>query len=145
MENVTVQRNAFIFCRYTVAVLVWLAVFLEGARVYLLAVTLVILALSAWLKVHHAPLVWLYTATLGRVIPSEDVVLDVRAMRVAHTAGAVLALVALSLALRSSPIAVWFTLGFALLKTLSAVGLCPAYKLYGCVTKGGCCALTSRR
>lgn len=146
MENVTVQRNAFIFCRYSVAVLVWAALFFPGIRAYLLGATLAILVLSALLKVHRAPLVWFYTQTLGRFIKSPDVVLDVRGMRIAHMLGAVLALVALSLAMRDSPLAVYFVGGFALLKTASAVGLCPAYKLYGCVMKGGgCCALTGKR
>lgn len=143
MENVTLQENAFIFCRYTVALMVWAALIFKSA--YLLVAVLVILVLSALLKVHRAPLVWLYTVTLGRVIKSKDVVLDVRGMRVAHTLGAALALASLSLVLRDSPIAWYFVGGFALLKAASAVGLCPAYKLYGCMVKGGCCALTGKR
>ena len=143
MENVTVQRNAFIFCRYTVAVLVWAALVFQSTA--LLWVVLIILALSALLKVHHAPLVWLYTKTLGRWVKSPDVVLDVRAMRFAHTLGSVLALVSLSLVYRQSVYAWYFVAAFALLKTLSAVGLCPAYKLWGCATQGSCCALTPKR
>jgi hypothetical protein len=35
---------------------------------------------------------------------------------------------------------------FGVLKTVSALGFCPASKLYGCVIKeGGCCALTGKR
>lgn len=143
MENVTVQRNAFIFCRYTVAVLIWSSLIFHS--VWPIVAALFILALSAILKVHHAPLVWLYTQTLGRVIKSRDVVLDVKGMRVAHTMGTVLALVAVSLIWRGSPIAWYFVGLFAVLKTLSAVGLCPAYKLYGCMKSGGCCALTGKR
>lgn len=143
MENVTVQQNAFVFCRYSVAILIWLALLFQS--VYVLAVVLLILALSALVKVHRAPMVLLYTHTFGRFIASKDVVLDVRAMRFAHTLGAVLALVSVSLVLRESPFAWWFVAGFALLKTMSALGFCPAYKLYGCATSGGCCALTGRR
>jgi hypothetical protein len=143
VENVTVQRNAFIFCRYTVALLIWCALIFHN--VYLLWVAFVILALSALLKVHRAPLVWVYTKTLGRLIKSEDVVLDVRAMRFAHTLGSVLALVSLSLVYRESPFAWYFVAGFAALKTLSALGVCPAYKLWGCAAQGGCCALTGKR
>ncbi|MHB1342173.1 MAG: DUF4395 family protein [Coriobacteriia bacterium] len=146
MENVTVQRNAFLFCRYSVAILVWVALFVGGVRIYLLGAVFVIMALSALLKVHRAPMVWLYTKTLGRFIKSKDVVLDVRAMRVAHGLGALLALISMSLVWRDHPFAVYVVAGFALLKSASAVGLCPAYKLYGCVTKGGgCCALTGKR
>lgn len=146
MDNVTIQRNAFIFCRYSMAVVVWAALFAESIRAYLLGAVFVIMALSALLKVHRAPMVWIYTNTLGRFIESKDVVLDVRAMRWAHGLAALLSLICLSLVLRDSPFAVYVVGGFALLKTASAVGLCPAYKLYGCVTRGGgCCALTGKK
>lgn len=143
MANVTIQRNAFLFCRYSVALMVWAALIFRNA--YLLAAVFAILALSALLTVRWAPMVWLYTQTLGRVISSADVVLDTKAMRVAHTLGAVLALVCLALIYHESPLAWWVVGAFALLKTASAVGVCPAYKLYGCMAKGGCCALTRKR
>lgn len=143
MENVTVQRNAFVFCRYSVAALIWLALILQSVQV--LVLVFLILALSALLKVHRAPMVWLWTNTLGRVFSSAEVVLDVRAMRFAHTLGAVLAAVSISLTWRESPFGWWFVAGFALLKTTSALGFCPAYKLWGCATAGGCCALTQKR
>lgn len=143
MENVTIQRNAFIFCRYSIAIAVWAALIFKS--IYLLDAVFVILVLSFALKVHRAPMVWLYTNTLGRVIASKDVVLDVRGMRFAHGMGAVLALVSISLVWRGSPFAWYFVALFAALKTLSAVGVCPAYKLFGCMTQGGCCALTGKR
>lgn len=143
MANAIVQRNAFLFCRYSVAVLIWAALLLRS--IPLLASVLAILALSALLTVRRAPMIWLYTSTLGRFVPSADAVLDVPAMRFAHSAGAAMAFVAVVLVLRGFPIAWWFVAGFAALKTLSAVGFCPAYKIYGCALKGGCCAVTSRR
>ena len=143
MDNVTVQNNAFVFCRYSLAVMVWAALLFRN--VYVLAAVFVILALSALLKVERAPMVWVYTNTAGRFVESRDVVLDVRAMQVSHFAGAVLALVALVLVAANSPAAWPFVAAFALLKTTSALGFCPAYKLYGCAVKGGCCALTGKR
>lgn len=143
MENVVVQRNAFVFCRYGVAVLVWAALLLRS--VPLLVAVFAILALSAALKVQRAPMVWLYSETLGRALPSEEVVLDARAMRAAHTAGALMALLCLA-ALGVNATAGWlFVAVFAVLKTASALGFCPAYKLYGCLAAGGCCALTGKR
>jgi hypothetical protein len=142
MDNVTIQNNAFVFCRYSVAVLVWLALTLHS--IVLLGVVFLVLALSALLKVERAPMVWLYTNTVGRVVTSKDVILDVKAMRVAHTAGAVMAAVALTLAAVHSPATWWFVAVFAALKTASALGFCPAYKIYGCAVKGGCCALTAK-
>lgn len=143
MANVTVQQNAFLFCRYGVAAMVWAALFLESAR--MLALVFAIMALSALLTVRRAPMIVLWTYTLGRLIPSKDVVLDIKGMRFAHTLGAVFALVCLSMAYRQAPGAWIVVTAFAVLKTLSAVGLCPAYKLYACVGSGGCCAITGKR
>ena len=144
MENVTIQNNAFVFCRYSVAVLVWIALFAKS--IWVLGLVFVVLALSALLKVRRAPMVWLYTRTLGRLVPSKDVVLDVEAMRFAHTLGAVLALVSVLLVWWGSPGAWYFVIVFAALKSVSAFGFCPASKLYGCVVKGGgCCALAAKR
>ena len=144
MSNVTVQNNAFVFCRYSIAALIWLALIFES--IWLLVVVLVVLAFSAALTVRRAPMIWLWTNTLGRIIRSRDVVLDVDAMRFAHSLGAVLALVSVALVWRGNPIAWWVVALFGLLKTVSALGFCPASKLYGCVIKeGGCCALTAKR
>lgn len=144
MENVTVQNNAFVFCRYSIAVLVWLALIFQS--IWLLVVAFLVLGLSAWLKVPRAPMIWIYTNTLGRLIPSKDVILDVKAMRFAHTLGTVLAAVSIALVYAHSPAAWYFVGAFALLKSVSAFGFCPASKLYGCVIKGGgCCALAGRR
>lgn len=142
MDNVTVQRNAFVFCRYSVALLVWAALVLKSA--WLLGLVLAILAVSAVVTVRWAPMVWLYTVTAGRFIESPPVVLDIKAMRVAHGLGALLALISLSLVLRGSPFAWYFVAFFALMKSLSALGFCPAYKLYGCMSAGGCCAVSRK-
>jgi hypothetical protein len=144
VSSVTVQNNAFIFCRYSIAALIWLALIFES--MWLLVAACVVLALSALVTVRRAPMIWLWTNTLGRIVPSRDVVLDVAAMRFAHSLGAVLALVSVALVWRGNPIAWWFVAAFGLLKTVSALGFCPASKLYGCVIKeGGCCALTGKR
>lgn len=144
MSSVTVQNNAFIFCRYSIAALIWLALIFES--IWLLVVAFVVLGLSALFTVRRAPMIWLWTNTLGRIVPSRDVVLDVEAMRFAHSLGTVLALVSVALVWRGNAIAWWFVAAFGLLKTVSALGFCPASKLYGCVIKeGGCCALTGKR
>lgn len=150
MPNVTLQRNAFIFCRYSVALLVWSAVVLEAMHteyaVYPLLLVLVIMVLSALLGVHRAPLVQLYTHTLGRAVPSSDVVLDLRGMRISHTLASLLALVGVVAVWRDRPFALGFLIFFALLKTFSAIAGCPLYKLYGCTIGGGrCCSFLNKR
>ena len=144
MQNVTIQRNAFIFCRYSVAVLVWSALIFRS--IWPLWVVLAIMVLSAVLGVHRAPLVWLWTQTLGRVIRSEDQVLDLQGMRISHAVASGLAVIAIIGVWRDQPWAWWFVLAFALLKTLSAVAGCPLYKLYGCTIGGGrCCSFLKAR
>jgi hypothetical protein len=143
MDYAIVQRNAFIFCRYSVAALVWVALLLQS--VWVLLAVFVILAASALLTVRRAPMILLWTWTLARFFPSDEDVLDIKAMRFAHGLGAMMALVGLLLVWSASPFAWWFVGAFAILKTTSALGWCPAYKLWGCLAKGGCCALTSKR
>lgn len=144
MRNVTVQDNAFVFCRYSVAVLVWSSLVFRS--IYPLWAVLAVMALSAVLGVDRAPLVWLWTNTLGRVVPSKDVVLDLRGMRISHAVASGLAVIAIIGVWREQPWAWWFVGGLALLKTFSAVAGCPLYKLYGCTIGGGkCCSFLRAR
>ncbi len=140
-----VSAAAFFFCRYTVAAVLWAGYFLR--RVELVAAVFAVLALSAALGIRRAPLVWLYSRTLDRWRPSRRVLLDVRAMRFAHTLGAAFGLACLALLLLPDPRPGWSaTFVFGLLKTVSAVGLCPAYKLFTCLTSGGaCCAFLRKK
>lgn len=143
MDYAIVQRNAFIFCRYSVAALVWVALLLQN--VWVLLAVFVVLALSALLTVRWAPMILLWKWTLARIFPSEEEILDIKGMRFAHGLGAMMALIALSLVWHGNPFAWWFVGLFAILKTTSALGWCPAYKVWGCLAEGGCCAITSKR
>ena len=143
MEYAIVQRNAFIFCRYSIAALIWVALLFQN--IWVLLAVFVILALSFALTVRRAPMIMLWTWTLARIFPSEEDVLDINGMRFAHGMGAMLALIGLSLVWHGNPFAWWFVGVFAILKTTSALGWCPAYKVYGCLKSGGCCALTAKR
>lgn len=143
MDYAIVQRNAFIFCRYGVAALIWVALLTQSIGV-LLAV-FAILLLSALFSVRRAPMIVLWNHTLGRTFPSDEEVLDVAAMRFAHGLGAMMALIGLSMVWHGNPFAWWFVAAFAVLKTTSALGWCPAYRLWGCMKAGGCCALTGKQ
>ena len=138
-EPVAVPKAAFIFCRWTMAAVVWAAWIWQSLSLLLFAA--IIFAASAALKVNRAPLVWLYTKTVNRLAPSSEVLLDVRGMRFAHIVGAVFALVCLLAVVFVQLPNVWnLVLLFALLKTVSACGFCPASKMYQCMTGGQCCA-----
>jgi hypothetical protein len=142
-QTASVPRAAFFFCRYLIAVLAWVAWAFESRP--LMIGIFVILALSALLTIRRAPLVLLYTHTLNRIFPSGLEELSVSSMRFAHTLGSIFAGVCLVF-LYAFERAGWrLTLLFCIMKTVSAVGLCPAYKLHRCMTGGSCCAFLKQR
>ena len=142
-KPVTVQRGAFIFCRTSLAVLVWLALLLQAPSI--VVATAVILAASAALTVSRAPMILLYTWTAGRIWPGGFEVLDERSMRFAHGVGAVMTGICAVL-LYTSPRAGYITLVIvALAKTAGACGFCSGARLYSCVTNEDCCTFLAKR
>ena len=143
-DQVAIPKAAFAFCRYTMAVLLWLAFILRIKA--LVAVVFVVLVLSAALTIRRAPLVWFYTNTFHRIAPSGDEWLSVVGMRVAHTMGAAFAAVCLLLLYVVNVQAGWMaTLVYCLVKTGSAIWACPMYKLYACMKSGNCCTFLKKR
>jgi protein-S-isoprenylcysteine O-methyltransferase Ste14 len=140
-EVVQIPRPAFAFCRISLTVLLWAALYFHS--VWLVAAVFAILVASVILKVQRSPMIQLYQQTMLRIFPTQHYVfLDVPAMRFAHGMGAVMALAVVVIML-ANPSAGWYALlGFCLLKTTAALGFCPASKLFVCMRKGGCCALT---
>jgi hypothetical protein len=138
-EPVAVPKAAVFFCRWGVAVILWCSYFAHSPA--LLALAFVILGLSALLKLKRAPLIVLYSCSLERLWPSPEVIMDARAMQFAHTLGAMLALVCLLAVTIFPGAAAWsLVLVFCLLKTVAAIGFCPASKMYECMLGGSCCA-----
>jgi len=141
---VSIRSGEFIFCRYAVAILVWLAIIFSSKEIVLLVFG--ILLLSAILTVRYAPMILLWRYTFGLVIKTKSEVLNVKAMRFAHLIGATISGVCLLFLYFGNPIVGWVFVGFlAIMKTISAFGFCPASKLYVCMLDGGCCALTKKR
>ena len=140
-EVVQIPRPAFAFCRISLTVILWMALYFHS--VWLVTVVFAILVLSVILKVQRSPMIQLYQQTVLRLLPTQHYVfLDVPAMRFAHGMGAVMAF-AVAVTMLANPAAGWYALlGFCLLKTAAALGFCPASKLFVCMRKGGCCALT---
>ncbi|MDD2714401.1 MAG: DUF4395 family protein [Candidatus Wallbacteria bacterium] len=142
-NKVMVSRGGFLFCRWTVAVILWCAFFLRSRELVILSCA--ILALSALLKIRKAPLVWIYTMTLGKLFQSSLEELDESAMRFAHSFGTVLHLIAISLLYLPNPRAGWLlVLILCFGKTAGAMGFCTALKIYGCLKSGGCCRFTGK-
>lgn len=143
-KPVSVSSAAFAFCRYSIAILVWIALVLKIK--WIIVLVFVILATSAVLKIGKAPMILLYTYTINKIIPSKSEMLDEKAMRFAHTLGSVLALLCIVFLYFINDNVGWvLVFVFAILKTISAFGFCPASKLYSCAMSGGCCALTGRK
>lgn len=138
VKPVSVSNGSFIFCRYTLALLLWLAFILHIK--FLVVVAFTIFFLSAVFKVGRAPLILLYFYTLNLFLKTKPVLLDENAMRLVHTLGAIFTFIAIALLYFVSEKAGWVFLFFlALLKTASALGYCPANKLYSCMLSGGSC------
>lgn len=141
-ESACVPKHAFAFCRYGMMLLIWAAWLLHWP--WLVALATLLLFASAKLTVARAPLVLLYTRTVHRLLPSPEEELNIRSMRFAHTLGTVLGTCCLLLLVIDAEAGWWLVFVFCLLKTVSAFGLCPAYKLHRCLTSGGCCAFLRR-
>ncbi len=143
VKPVSVPSAAFAFCRYTLALLVWAALIFRFKP--LMIVAFILFALSAILKVRRAPLILLYSYTVNKIFKSSDEVLNEDAMRFAHLMGAIFSLVCIGLLYFAPPRIGWSAvLVFAIMKSISALGFCPASKLYECMSKGGCCAFTGK-
>lgn len=143
-KPVSVSKAAFLFCKYTVAIILW-AAFIFKLK-WLLFVSFGILALSAILKIQNAPLVWSYTNTINRFIKSENEILDEVGMQFAHTLGSILNLICILLVYSVNTSIGWsFVAIVALAKTAGAMGFCTALKLYNCLKSGGCCNLLAKK
>ena len=143
-DQVAVPKAAFAFCRYSMALLIWLA-FLLKLKV-LVVVVFVLLAASAVLTIRRAPLVWIYTQTVHRWVKSSDELLSLAGMRVAHSMGALFAATCLLLLYVGNERVGWaFTFGYCVVKTISAIWACPVYKLYACMKSGNCCTFLKKK
>lgn len=142
-KPVSVSVAGFAFCRYAIAVLVWLSLIFQIK--WLLIIVFLILALSALLKVQKAPMILLYKYTIGKIVKSKDEILNEHAMRFAHTMGTILSLICLLFLYFINANVGWvLVFVFAILKTISAFGMCPASKLYECMGNDGCCAFMKK-
>jgi hypothetical protein len=143
-DQVAIPKAAFVFCRYTMAALIWLA-FLLKIKV-LVAVVFVLLVASAVLSIRRAPLVWIYTQTIHRVAKSADEFLSLNGMRIAHSMGAMFAAICLLfLYVLNERIGWALTLVYCVVKTISAIWACPVYKLYACMKSGNCCTFLKKK
>jgi hypothetical protein len=137
-KPVSISNASFAFCRFSIAVLVWLSFILSSKEV--LAVVCAVFLFSAIFKVKRAPMILLYDYTFQRFHPRKEVLVDQNSIFFAHMLGLALALTCFILVYTFPGSKIWYSvLAFAILKTVSALGFCPASKLYECTLNGNCC------
>lgn len=142
-KPVLVPKAAFVFCRYSIALLVWLSLILQSKPIMI--VVFVILLLSAIFKIQKAPMILFYSYTINKLIKSKDEILNEHAMRFAHTIGTIFSFICLILLYGVGGLTGWIAVFcFTLLKTISALGFCPASKLFECANNDSCCAFIKK-
>ncbi len=138
-----IKSTEFLFCRIGVMILVWVALIVKSKELILLS--FVILLLSALFTVKYAPMILIWRYTFGLFIKSKDEILNVKAMRFAHSLGTIIAGICVLLLYFGNQTVGWgFVLFFAVMKTISALGFCPASKVYVCMSNGTCCAFSRK-
>ncbi|MBI5830975.1 MAG: DUF4395 family protein [Armatimonadetes bacterium] len=140
-----IPRDAFRFCRYSLAVLMWVGVLTH--QLAPIFVVWLIMASSVALTIRRSPLIVLWTRTVHRLRPSPYEELSVGAMRFSHALATVLiGLPLLALSLAPGARGAWALLWvMTVMKTVSAVYACPASKMYTCLLSGGqCCSFLKR-
>jgi len=142
-KAVSVSKQAFVFCRYGVAVLVWASLIFQVKE--FLVLTFLILAFSYLLKVQKAPFIIFYNYTFGKIMKSREEILNENAMRFAHLMGSILSFVCIIFLYFINIKVGWVLVAMlAVLKTISAVGMCPASKIYECMGNDTCCVFAKR-
>jgi hypothetical protein len=136
-KPVSIPSAAFAFCRYGVALMLWVGLILQLK--WLIVLVVIILFLSALLRVGRAPMIVIYKYTINLIVRSPEVVVNEHAMRFAHLVGATIGALSLLLLYFVNDLAGWIMVALlATLKSISALGYCPASKLYECMTGGSC-------
>jgi hypothetical protein len=143
-EITSVSRGGFLFCRIGLTILIWIGFFLRIKEIILLSVFF--LLFSAILTVKRAPMILIWDYTFGLLIKTKKEILNINAMRFAHSLGAIFSGIGLILIFSPIENIGWGFIGvFALIKTISALGFCPASKIYKCASNGGSCCTISKK
>lgn len=144
MENqIKVKSTEFLFCRIGVMLIVWFAWFFKIRELVLLS--FIILLLTAIFTIKYAPMFLIWRYTFGFFVKSKEEFLNVKAMRFAHTLGSIFSGICVFLLYFGFEKVGWIaTFIFAIMKTTSALGFCPASKLYSCMSEGTCCAFARK-
>lgn len=144
-QMATVPKKGFAFCRYTIALLLWLSIIMlfVGIR-WFIFIPFIIMLLSGILTVKKAPLIILYKVLFDRDGKKETDILNVSSIRFSHFVGSSFCIIIiLFLYIFKINIVAYIFLGLlTILQTIAAAGYCSAQKLYECLVLGkNCCNL----
>ncbi len=144
-QMATIQKKGFAFCRYTIALLLWITVILLFFKIkWMICIPFGIMLLSGILTVKRAPLIMLYKVLFDREGKGETDVLNVSSIRFSHFVGSFFCIIIiLFLYILKIDIVAYIFLGIlTILQTIAAFGYCSAQKLYECLVLGkNCCNL----
>lgn len=147
-QMATVPKKGFAFCRYVIALLLWITVILLFFNIkWMIFIPFGIMLLSGILTVKRAPLIMLYKLLFDRKGTKETDVLNVNSIRFSHFVGSFFSLIViLFLYVFKINIVAYIFLGIlTVLQTIAAFGYCSAQKLYECLVLGkNCCNLGKR-
>lgn len=139
----SVSKSAFAFCRLGLAISIWISLIFHTKLILIFVFT--IFLLSVILKIKKAPMILLYNYTAGKIIRSKEEILNEHAMRFAHIMGSIFSFICIIFLYFGNEKIGWVAVFiFALLKSISAFGFCPASKLYECSTNDSCCAFAKK-
>lgn len=144
-KPVNVSRRGFAFCRYTVAILMWVGAM--GRMEWIIILCAVIMLLNVILSIRHAPLILLYANTLDRLFPPQMVAVDANGMRFTQSIAFVFMVIPLEMIHLGLTTSGWrLLLLVALFKTMGALGFCAVSQLYTClITQNGCCSIMRKK
>ena len=144
-QMATVPKKGFAFCRYTIAILLWITVVLLFFNIqWMIFIPFGIMLLSGFLTVRRAPLIMLYKVLFDRDGKGETDVLNVSSIQFSHFVGSFFCIIViLFLYVFKIDLVAYIFLGIlTVLQTIAAFGYCSAQKLYECLVLGkNCCNL----
>ena len=147
-QMATVPKKGFAFCRYTIAILLWITVILLFINIkWMIFIPFIIMLISGILTVKRAPLIMLYKVLFDREGKGETDVLNVSSIRFSHFVGSFFCIIIIMfLYVFKIDIVAYIFLGIlTILQTIAAFGYCSAQKLYECLVLGkNCCNLGKR-
>jgi hypothetical protein len=143
-QPVTISNNSFIFCRWSLCILVWLGfLFKINMLIYL---SFFLLLFSAILSVKHAPLIRFFSLFEYLFnFKKKMIMLDKKGMRFAHSLGALISGFCSFLLYIDFKFAWSCVFMFAIIKSISAFGICPGEKLYNCINDDKCCTFIRQK